>query len=141
MIIPARSPEERVLVVRYVALKVGTDPDSLVGPYPFEALGAVRDGWLIGGVLYNNWRGASIETHWAGEPGWMTRAHLRCLFAYPFLQLKCRRVTGIIRRRNKTARKIAEKLGFRLEGVARQGYEDGEDAMIYGMLKTDCRWL
>jgi RimJ/RimL family protein N-acetyltransferase len=133
--------EDRHFVVSYIASKVRTTPQALIGPWPFEVLAAIgSDGSFRGGVLYNNYRDPAIETHWAGEPGWLTRENLRGIFAYPFTQLGVRRVTGIIHRKNRRARKAAEKIGFKLEGVCRHGFKDG-DACVYGMTKAECRWI
>ena len=141
MIIRPEAPRDRIALAEYIAHKGGMTAEDLVGSLPFEVLGVVRQGRLLGAVLYNQWRGPSIETHWAGESGWMSRGDLKGIFSYPFLQLECRRITGIVRRNNKTARRIAEKLGFRLEGVCRQGFDDGTAAMIYGMIRSDCKWI
>lgn len=141
MIIRATSPADLTAALTYIAPRVGETPESLVWTDPFVAFCAVRGGNLVGVVIYNSWRGRSIETHWAGERGWLTRAHLREIFAYPFLELGCLRISGVIRRDNRTARAAAEKIGFKLEGVARKGYADGSDAMLYGITNTDCRWL
>tara|TARA_R110000868_G_scaffold157001_4_gene384063 strand:- start:249 stop:674 length:426 start_codon:yes stop_codon:yes gene_type:complete len=141
MIVRASTIEERIAAISFIAPRVGETPESLVWQDRWEALCAVPSGRLAGVVVYNNWRGRSIETHWAGLPGWLTRANLRGIFAFPFDTLGCRRVTGIIRRNNRTARRVAEKIGFKLEGVAREGFEDGTDAMIYGMVRNDCRWI
>src|SRR3546814_19106894 len=48
----------------------------------------------------------------AGEGLWLTRESLRVSFAYPFLQLKCRRVTTVVASRNVTALAFNKKLGF-----------------------------
>lgn len=141
MIVRPETPEDRALVVSYIAEKIRTTPGSLVGGMPFEVLAAVSgQGKFIGGVVYVSFRRTDIETHWAGECGWLTRGNLRSLFRYPFNQLGVRRVTGIIHRKNRTARTIAEKVGFKLEGVCRHAFENG-DAMIYGIIKEECRWL
>lgn len=141
MIVRPDTPEDRAFVISYIAGRIRTTPEALVGQMPFEVLAAVgSDGRLVGGVLYINFRGPSIEMTSAGEPGWLTKGNLRSFFGYPFNQLGVRRVTGIVHRKNKHARDINERLGFKLEGVCRHGFKDG-DAMIYGMLKQECRWI
>ena len=140
MIAAARTPEERTFLVSYIAAKLKLTPRDVVGDMPFEAIAAVKRGKVLGVVLYVNFRGPTIEMTCAGEPGWLTREHLRGFFAYPFEQLKVRRVTGIVHRKNKHARSINERLGFKLEGVCKHGFEDG-DACVYGMIKQDCRWI
>ena len=108
---------------------------------PFEVAAAVNgQGVILGAVLYTNFRRCSIEMTSAGAPGWLTRGNLRGFFSYPFEQLGCRRVTGIVHRKNKHARQINERLGFKLEGICRHGFPDG-DACVYGMIRKDCRWI
>jgi len=106
---------------------------------PCTALGIVRGGNLIGGVVYHNFRGHDIEASIA-----IDRAAFlpwRALFAYPFEQLGCTRLTAFTGRKNKKARKLLENLGFRLEGVHARGLDGITDAMSYGMLRDDCRWI
>ena len=107
------------------------------------AIGHEQDGELISGTVYNMYSGPSICMHVAAEPGklWLTRDFLFRSFAYPFLQLKCHRVTGLVRVDNLAAQKLDEHLGFVKEGVLRRGAADGTDMIIYGMLREECRWL
>lgn len=141
MIIIPTHPETRSALLSWLANRVGYTPDELVYGEPYSIIGVVRGNAIQGVVMYNNWRGRSIETHWAGEGAWLTRAVLRAVFGLPFQTYGCRRITGLIRRKNRVARAVAERIGFRLEGVARQGFDDGTDAMIYGMVRDECRWL
>lgn len=108
-----------------------------------EAIGLEQDGELIAGVVFNWYTGPSISMHVAAEPGrrWMTRDYLYRVFAYPFLQVGCRRVTGLVREDNLDAQRFDEHLGFKREGLIRQGASDGSNLILYGMLKEECRWL
>lgn len=107
------------------------------------ALGLEEDGELIAGVVFNWYTGASISMHVAAEPGrrWLNRDFLYRCFAYPFLQLNCNRVTGLVKVNNLDAQRFDEHLGFVKEGVIRQGADDKTDLILYGMLKSECRWL
>jgi RimJ/RimL family protein N-acetyltransferase len=111
------------------------------------AIGVVRRDTLIGGVVFHNMRvhgGRPFDIEMSGaadDATWLWPATLRKLFAYPFIQLGCVRMTSIIGRKNKRARKVVEGLGFRLEGVARKAIDGKEDAMIYGALKSECRFI
>lgn len=107
------------------------------------AIGVEEDGQLIAGVVYNMFTRASVSMHVAAEPGkrWTTKEFMFRFFAYPFLQLNCNRVTGLVRASNMVARKFDEHVGFIQEGVIRQAFEDGEDAILYGMLKSECKWI
>lgn len=107
------------------------------------AIGLEEDGDLIAGVVYNWYTGPSICMHVAAEPGrrWLNRDFLFRAFAYPFLQLECNRVTGLVRLDNLDAQRFDEHLGFVKEGIIRQGAADKTDFILYGMLRDECRWL
>lgn len=122
----------------WVAERIGEDlSDANV------AIGVEEDGELIAGVAYNMYTGAAICMNVAATPGkrWTTKEFMYAFFAYPFVQLGCRRVTGLVRASNVVARKFDEHVGFTQEGVLRQAFADGEDAILYGMLKSECRYL
>lgn len=107
------------------------------------AIGLEEDGELIAGVVFNLYNKAGICMHVAAVPGkrWMTKDFLWRVFAYPFLQLNCNRVTGLVREDNIVAQKFDEHIGFKREGLIRKGATDGADIILYGMLKEECRWL
>jgi RimJ/RimL family protein N-acetyltransferase len=109
----------------------------------YTALGLEQDGKLVAGVLFTNYTKAAILMHVAsdGSRHWMTPAFLAAAFRYPFIQLGCRRVTGLVRLDNEAAMHFDEHLGFRREGVLREGATDGCDMVIYGMLRNECRFL
>lgn len=112
----------------------------------YEALGVVKGNRLIGGVIYCEFREIApgehdIRMHCSGEPGWLTKATLRVLFGYPFCQLGCIRVTGVVARANKRALDLNRRLGFQIEGCIRDGYGTGKDGLLMGMLRRDCRWI
>ena len=71
----------------------------------------------------------------------MNRDFLFRVFAYPFLQLHCRRVTGLVRVDNLPAQKFDEHLGFVREGLIRSACTDGTDMILYGMLADECKFL
>lgn len=108
----------------------------------FEALGFLdaRE-QLCGGVVYYDYFGHDITAVAAGEGQWLTPLKTKAIFLYPFAQLGCRRMSVSAARKNKRSRRFIERLGFRLEGVKRKGLPDGQDEMLYGMLKSECRWL
>jgi RimJ/RimL family protein N-acetyltransferase len=107
----------------------------------FSAIGNVRDGALVAGVIYNHYSTANICMHVGGVGKyWLTPDFLHAAFDYPFNQLKLRRVTGLVPKKNKAARTLDEHLGFTLEGCMRQGLPD-DDMLVYGLLKKDCKWI
>lgn len=110
--------------------------------WPFTAIGVVRDEQLVAGVIYSNFHGHDIQMTIASiDPNWCNRAVLRCLFNYPFVQLECQRVTALIAKRNKRARALVERLGFRMEGVHRRAMDGRQDSVSYGLLNEECKWI
>jgi hypothetical protein len=142
MIVAAKTRDERLALVAYIASKIGVTPEGLVGQMPYEVVAAVdREGKPNGAVLYINYRGSTIEMACAGEPGWLTRGNLAALFHYPFEQLKCWTVLNVVRRRNTVSRKFATDLGFTELCVVRNSADRNEDSILYGMSRPECRWL
>jgi RimJ/RimL family protein N-acetyltransferase len=111
------------------------------------AIGVIRKDRLVGGVVFHTMRvfdGKPVSIEMSGasdDPTWLWPATLRRLFAYPFIQLGCVRMTAVTGRKNKRARRVIEGIGFRLEGVVRKGIDGKEDAMIYGQLREECRFI
>ncbi len=107
------------------------------------AFGVVRDAHVIAAVIYTNYHpGHMIEIGVVSvDPRWCTRQVLGAAFAYPFRDLNVRRLQATTARRNKRARRLIGRLGFKFEGTARQGWPAGGDASVYSMLRRECRWL
>ena len=109
---------------------------------PYTALGVVRRGKLVGGVVYHGYRGFDVQISAAfDQVGWALPGTLRALGAYPFLDLNVQRVSVLTGRKNKKARKLLCDLGFKFVGVAKRGLDGNEDACIFEMLKENCKWL
>lgn len=122
--------------------------ERILDPVPLEhgysAIGVARDGVLVGGCLYSNYRpcqgGGTIEIACAGH-GWLSRRTIGVFLGYPFEQLGCHRISACVRKSNKMWRRGLERIGFKLEGVHPQAYGPRSgDLMSYGMLKRDNRW-
>lgn len=109
-------------------------------PGKFQAIGRVRDGELIAGVLYEGLNGANVFCHIAGEGRWANRHYLWLIFDYPFRQLGVRRITTVVEPLNTVSQKFTERLGFELETKMEDSHPDG-DMWVFRMFKRDCRWL
>lgn len=100
---------------------------------------------LIAGFAFTNFNKTNIEISMAADsPRWARPANIYSVLAYPFVILKCDRVTCLVQPKNKRARKLLEGVGFQCEGNLRCWWGEGKgDALIYGYLKRDflkSRW-
>lgn len=64
----------------------------------------------------------------------------RQFFSVMFNDLQASRLQMKTERRNKRMRKLAPKLGWTFEGVARD-YYGTDDALCFGMTPHTCRWI
>ncbi len=126
---------------KYVALKVGLTRELTPGMYTaFAVVDDNKD--LVAGVVIAEFRGTDCEIICAGENAMAWRPHVcKAVFEYIFTQLGCVRCTSITTKANTKARRFLEGLGFCLEGNLRLGYDGRKDALIYGLLASECRYL
>lgn len=121
---------------------------ELRGDYP--ALGFAEGPELLAAVVYHDHVWPNIEASiFAASPRWCCRRTLFACFHYPFVSQRCRRFGARTAITNQPIRGFLGRLGFTLEGIARQALRDPEhpeqnevvDVCIYGMLAEECRWL
>jgi RimJ/RimL family protein N-acetyltransferase len=105
-----------------------------------QAIGKVVDGKLVAGVLYEDFNGANIVCHIAGEGNWADRRFLAVIFDYPFKQLKARRITVPIAGNNAKSIKLVEHMGFQLESRLEQATLDS-DILLFRLFKDECKYL
>ena len=123
------------LVAAWMAKQTGIE---IIPPYTaFAAL--ADDGQISGAVLFNDLQEASVEVSLVA-PRRVSRSLLRAASRYAFDTLGCNRVTARTRASTLQVRRFIVKAGFKEEGCLRAFYRDGEDAILFGMLKTECRW-
>lgn len=109
---------------------------------PCTALGVVKEGRLIGGVVFHNYVGFNIEVSLAFDhANWLTRKTLRTLFSYPFHQLGVARLSCVAGKNNKKSRRLIEGVGWKLEGVHEKGLDGVTTLLSYGMTKENCKWI
>jgi hypothetical protein len=104
-----------------------------------QCIGLERNGELVAGVLYDYCNGASIYMHVA-ITGRITREFLCLCFEYPFVQLGCNLIIGLVPDSNEKAKRFDEHLGFNLHSRIPNGCPDG-DLLIYIMRREDCRFI
>ncbi len=124
----AKFPEltQQALFKPHKAIALVSDDDVMVGTIAFR--------------LQSTFEGSismAIED-WRAFPG---RKVLSDLFKTIFVGTGLKRLTLTIARGNKKARRLAEHLGFKLEGVKRLGFDGRQHGCIYGMLADECLWI
>lgn len=125
------SEEEKAAMIDWALQRLPAVEDF--GPaYPIAVL---REGAPAAVVVYHQWRGPGIEMSIASDsPRWATRQTVSLLLAWAFQMYGVKRITAIVERRNKRSRKLAEGLGFKLEGTMLDAFET-DDGIIYGMTR------
>lgn len=107
-----------------------------------RALGVIKDGVLIAGIVYHNYKGFMVECTLATtDRAWCQKGTVKAFMSYPFEVLGCVRFWATCRRSNKKMRTMFNKLGFKYEGCARRAFDGEEDAMIYSILKDENKWM
>lgn len=128
------------MVGAYVTEKIG---GMTLTPGMFSAMMVLDDNNdFVAGIVFSNFRGTDVEVSCASDTPAAWRPHVcRAIFKYVFEQLGCVRCTSITVKGNRKARSFLESLGFQLEGNVRLGYDGTKDALIYGLLRSECRFL
>ena len=108
-----------------------------------KAIGHARDGALTGVVVFDTFTTTDCLLSVASDGGhrFLSRAFIVHVFTYPFLQLGYERVTSLISADNAPSIRLCSKIGFQQEGTMRRASEKGEDLLVFGMLREECRWL
>lgn len=137
-----------------IVKRIILDRPDIIGPWVAQRSGGTwadgqgtaiglgdENGVVIGGVLYEQYNGASLVTHIAGVPGtnWMTPRFLQTIFAYPFVQLNVRKIISPVASGNLPSRRFCENLGFTIEATLEEAHPDGS-LLLYTMSKQQCRW-
>lgn len=108
---------------------------------PCAAIGVERGGRLILGVIYHGYTTPDIQVSAASvSPLWADVGVLAALYAYPFLQLKVRRLTCICPASLGRVHRTILHMGFVEEGRHRYGF-GLEASVTFGMVREECRWL
>lgn len=109
----------------------------------YSAIGVEDGGALIAGVVYHDYRRYSIQISMASNtPKWCSRRTLSILLGYPFNQCGVERITACTSKNNRALRSLVVRLGFKLEGTIRRGFDGVQDLLVYGLLKEEAaKWI
>lgn len=108
-----------------------------------QAIGLARDGELIGVTVFDTFSttGCFVSIATDRSPHWMTRSYIREVFAYPFIQCGFARISCVISEHNAESLRFTRHFGWTQEGTVRRAGPKGEDLILFGMLRDECRWL
>ena len=107
------------------------------------AIGLRSDKGLHGVIVFDSFTttGCWVSVVSDGGRKWITRELIIKVFAYPFIQLGYPRLNSFVSVNNADAIRFNEHFGFQREGILREAGDHGEDLIVYGMLRRECRWL
>lgn len=121
-----------------IAERAGTD----YNPKAHANFCRVRNGKMLGGVIFSSYTRESIAIHMAGwVPNWVNRDMLYMAFDYPFNQLGVKRMFGLVPESNTKALDIDLRLGFRIVQRIEGVYDDNVACMVLCMERSECRFL
>jgi RimJ/RimL family protein N-acetyltransferase len=121
-------------LLAWVQAQIGTSfrPDS------YTIANVTDDGAVLAVVVYTNWHRTGCEMAIAStSPRWATPGFMRACLAYPFKQLKLKRISMVTNENNARCIALCRWLGGQLEGRLREWYAGGTDALVYGLFERD----
>lgn len=119
---------------------------QIEGYVPMEgatALGVVKAGRLVAGVVYERCTGFNVEASIAAAPHvpWADRSTLFKLFDYPFRQLGVEAITVTVPGSNLPSLNLALKLGFAAQAYVPFAAPDGSPLIVLQQYRNTCRWV
>lgn len=111
--------------------------------YGYRCKAIEQDGELKAAILCDRFGLRECQMHIYSEKGfnWMQTARCREAFEFVFNYLRRERITCETPVSHRAMLRMNEYLGFVREGVKRGAADDGGDAVIFGMLREECRWI
>lgn len=103
-------------------------------PQRDKVIASIRDGILMGGVIYTGFASASCYVHFAGlRRNWICRDLLWVSFDYPFKQLSFDRIYGVVPESNHRSIRLVVHLGFFEVTRIPRRYRDGGGDIVYAI--------
>lgn len=104
-----------------------------------QAIGMLKDGEPVAGVIYENMNGASVTCHIAIEDR-ITPKFVATIFDYPFKQLGVGKIVVTIGEANEESIGLVRNMGFCEEARIKDAHPDG-DMLIFTMTPEQCRFI
>ncbi len=128
-------------LARWVSLGLGETDLSWMGENYYTSA-FICGSELVGGVVYHDIRpGRDVWlTIYTTDKKWCNRKNLKHIFQLAFEYFKCQRVSVGVSEDNLKSLKLVRGLGFHSEGCLRNYDDNGNDYIVFGMLKQECKW-
>jgi hypothetical protein len=126
-----------------VARWVGLSIPGYMPSFGAKALGVIKGGELVAGVVYERCNGFHCEVSISAREGsgWADRRTLFALFHYPFVQLGCLALTVTVPLSNLKSLNLATKLGFARIALIPHAAHDGTPLVVLQMTRDTCIWI
>lgn len=133
-------------VIRDVSGFVGMWASGLLDnsiPEGSMSMGVIDDsGKLIGAVvIVERTADNTIISVCGTTPRWAQRHILEEMFGVLFNDMGKKRLTCMVSVDNERSLKFTRGIGWQQEGVLRKAGSEGEDLVVFGMLKEECEYL
>lgn len=101
-----------------------------------------EDGKLLGVVVFSRFTPWNCELSAASvsSKAW-SRAMMRAVFTYCFIDCGLSRVTAVVEDGNFTALEFDKRLGYIQEARLKDWYGPEKDGILLRMTKDECKWL
>ncbi len=105
------------------------------------AIGFMDDDGPFAGVVFQNYSRWNIFGAIAIEKGrTLPRRACRVICEYPFVQLNCQRITGLVASKNLRSIDFIVRFGFTYEGTMLDATPT-DSHLVFGLLKRKCKWI
>lgn len=99
------------------------------------------DGKIAGVTVFNRISKWNCEITTASvDPRWITRAYLRAVFRYPFIQCGMSSVYSVVEDDNRTALDFNIRVGFDPKTILPDWFGKQDGILMY-MKRNECRWI
>ena len=101
---------------------------------PYQAIGFGEGGAVLGGCVFNNFNGRNVDLSVANDIVKWPPAFVRFFEDHIWNTMGVARVTMVVR---PGTERMCLKMGAKMEGLLRDWYGEGQDGVLFGMLKAE----
>lgn len=109
--------------------------------FPHAAIGMLDHNGVLRGAFVFAFHNAHTAELTLYSENVITNDMWRGAMSWVFEDIGIGRLQIRTERKNKAVKRAAPKFGFRFEGVARDYFGPGDDALLYYMTPATCRWI